>query len=253
MTSTCCRVLNHLSEAPAGDGPWNMAVDEVLLECAVASGACALRFYGWSEPTLSLGYFQRSAERGEHGPSRSCAMVRRMSGGGAIVHDRELTYCLALPASHYLAADHQRLGLVVHQALIAALADWQIQAVLVSGDSMGRTTRPPFMCFLRRAPGDVLIGNTKIAGSAQRRSRGAVFQHGSVLLARSRAAPQLGGIEETSGRSISSRELAAAWLARLEQSLSVSGHADALTGEERSRARQLVRRRYGSPQWTHRR
>lgn len=69
-----CRLLRH---APA-PGAWNMAVDEVLLERAVA----CLRFYRWSEPTLSLGYFQAYADRREHPPSLPCAAVRRLTGGG---------------------------------------------------------------------------------------------------------------------------------------------------------------------------
>src|SRR5689334_22732481 len=74
------------------DGPTNMAVDETLLEAA-AAGTASLRFYGWSAATLSLGYFQRAADR-----LVALPWVRRPSGGGAIVHHLEVTYCLALPA-----------------------------------------------------------------------------------------------------------------------------------------------------------
>src|SRR5262245_54691837 len=87
-TSMLCRLI---VDGAAG-GPWNMAVDETLLESAAASGAASLRFYGWSEPTLSLGYFQRAAARQTHATSLGCPMVRRPSGGGAILHDWELTY-----------------------------------------------------------------------------------------------------------------------------------------------------------------
>ncbi|HEV3137038.1 MAG TPA: hypothetical protein VGZ26_04025, partial [Pirellulales bacterium] len=75
---TPCRLI----EDPPAGGAWQMAVDEVLLESAVADGGCALRFYGWSEPTLSLGYFQDYRERMTHFPSRSCVAVRRQTGGG---------------------------------------------------------------------------------------------------------------------------------------------------------------------------
>src|SRR5688572_3671775 len=83
---------------PPARGAWNMAVDELLLEEA-CRGARALRLYQWSEATLSLGYFQAAAERTEHTASRDCPLVRRASGGGAIVHHRELTYCLAMPVA----------------------------------------------------------------------------------------------------------------------------------------------------------
>ncbi len=91
---TDCRLIVH----PPSPGAWNMAVDEALLMDAVENGVATLRFYQWSEPTLSLGYFQRYSDREQHAASRKCAVVRRQSGGGAILHDRELTYSLMLPA-----------------------------------------------------------------------------------------------------------------------------------------------------------
>jgi len=87
-----CRLI---VDRPA-PGAWNMAVDEALLDAAVEQGVAALRFYQWSEPTLSLGYFQRHADRDSHAASHDCTLVRRQSGGGAILHDRELTYSLTL-------------------------------------------------------------------------------------------------------------------------------------------------------------
>src|SRR5262245_31012710 len=80
-----------LSLQPAG-GAANMAADDALLEAA-ARGIASLRFYTWDPPTLSLGYFQSATERLPGLP-----WVRRASGGAALVHDKELTYCLALPA-----------------------------------------------------------------------------------------------------------------------------------------------------------
>ncbi|NIL97050.1 MAG: lipoate--protein ligase family protein, partial [Planctomycetales bacterium] len=68
-----------------------MAVDEVLLEWSAEEGCCCWRFYGWREPTLSLGYFQQYGQRWQHAASRDCPAVRRLTGGGAILHDRELT------------------------------------------------------------------------------------------------------------------------------------------------------------------
>src|SRR6185295_18138238 len=82
---------------PPGGGAWNMAVDEALLETAATTGQATLRFYQWQEPTLSLGYFQSVADRQQHAASLDCPVVRRASGGGAILPDRELTYSVALP------------------------------------------------------------------------------------------------------------------------------------------------------------
>ena len=96
-----CRLL---FDTPA-EGAWNMAVDETLGEIAAESGIATLRFYGWSRPTLSLGYFQNYDERLSHSASMNCAIVRRASGGGAILHDRELTYSLALPCAERTIGD----------------------------------------------------------------------------------------------------------------------------------------------------
>src|SRR5262245_26411902 len=78
------------------DGPHNMAADEALLGSAVA-GTASLRFYGWSPPTLSLGYFQPEGVRRRDARLAGLPYVRRPSGGRTLVHDRELTYALALP------------------------------------------------------------------------------------------------------------------------------------------------------------
>src|SRR5262245_45464898 len=79
------------------DGPMQMAADEVLLEHAVANGRPALRLYTWDPSTLSLGYFQPFAARLADPLLANLPVVRRPTGGGAIVHHHELTYALALP------------------------------------------------------------------------------------------------------------------------------------------------------------
>ena len=180
-----------------------MAADEALLDAAVRSDMATLRFYRWREPTLSLGYFQPIAQRTDHPPSREMAVVRRLSGGGALVHDHELTYSLALPASQPLTQNHKNLYTLVHQALINTLRDLGIHARMQHDDSVNSTSpaEAPFLCFQRHGPGDVLMSGSggqpvKILGSAQRRRRGALLQHGSLLLATSRSAPELPGLDE---------------------------------------------------------
>jgi lipoate-protein ligase A len=183
-----------------------MAVDEALLEAADVERVATLRFYEWSEPTLSLGYFQPVSDRNQHTASLACPFVRRSSGGGAILHDRELTYSIAMPVERHLAADAARLSLSVHEALVAALAKLGIAAVLCQETGRQKAAQP-FLCFARRAAGDLLVGDCKIAGSAQRRRRGAILQHGSVLLASSTFAPELPGLAELTGRAVSAASL----------------------------------------------
>src|SRR4051794_9804512 len=101
---------------PPCDGAWNMALDEALLLSAERDGIGALRFYTWREPTLSLGYFQPHADRAAHAASKNCTLVRRASGGGAILHDRELTYSIALPRFHHFAHSAEKLYFAAHEA-----------------------------------------------------------------------------------------------------------------------------------------
>src|SRR5262245_35643732 len=115
---------------PPASGAWNMAVDEVLLETAAIAGRATLRFYAWQEPTLSLGYFQSVADRHQHPASCDCPIVRRPSGGGAILHDRELTYSIALPQSQAQSKAAHDLYAVFHQSLIATLGELGIAAEL---------------------------------------------------------------------------------------------------------------------------
>ena len=183
-----------------GDGVWNMAVDEALMEAADADGVATLRCYRWSQPTLSLGYFQRAADRRGHKASLDCPLIRRASGGGAILHDAELTYSLSLPTADRLAAAARGLNDEVHAALVEALAALGIPVRVCTNPAESRN--PAFLCFQRHGPGDLLLGDSKIAGSAQRRHRGAILQHGSVLLAASRCAPELLGLAELTGRRI---------------------------------------------------
>ena len=266
---------------PPAPGAWNMAVDEALLEAAAAERQCTLRIYQWAEPTLSLGYFQAYADRNQHEASRRCPAVRRASGGGAILHDIDVTYSLAVPDHHPLATNRLRTYQAIHDTLIEALSQWGIDAALFaqpadvcspafgrnsSGDEDQlspelRTTLPfscppeppirqPFLCFQRRATGDVLVRGEKVAGSAQRRCRGAVLQHGSVLLARSAAAPELVGLKELAAKPILAEEFIQVWLERLSGALALRWQRSDLPEEHRRRAATLAAEKYESSVWT---
>lgn len=256
---------------PPLPGAWNMAADEALLVDAAETGIGTLRFYQWDEPTLSLGYFQRYDDRLQHAASRGAACVRRQSGGGAIMHDRELTYSLVLPADHPLARDTKRLYASMHDSFITAL--WPQPGGVGTGWRLRRRDRAanltaaqePFLCFQRRAVGDVVLekapedrsagdgADWKILGSAQRRHRGAVLQHGSLLLHRSEAAPELAGFGDLSGQKVEASDVVE----------TVAGIATGLLGLEVSpsgfppqlelKAQDLANNKYGAAGWTNRR
>ncbi|MBK9119162.1 MAG: hypothetical protein IPM18_06110 [Phycisphaerales bacterium] len=166
------------------DGPTNMARDEHLLYAEHARPA-ALRIYGWNPPTLSLGYFQPHAALAELPPEvRALTTVRRLTGGGAILHDCEITYCLALDATQPLARQAPiALYTHVHACWRAALGADGIKTELAPESFPLPTPRTgPFFCFAKPGRTDLLVGSDKLLGSAQRRVTGRVLQHGSLLL-----------------------------------------------------------------------
>lgn len=231
-----------------------MAIDEMLLDGAREQSGCTWRFYQWSEPTLSLGYFQSHASRQWHAASRDCALVRRLSGGGAILHHHDLTYSLVVPAGHPWARDAESLYRAVHAALISALAACGVAgATLHERASAAGMASEPFLCFQRRSGGDVVLGRHKIAGSAQRRRRGAVLQHGSVLLASSHAAPELPGVADVAGVVVSAEQLRAAWLPEAARRLGLDVFPSAYSTEERTRTAEIEQSRFTQTAWNARR
>jgi lipoate-protein ligase A len=230
-----------------------MGVDEALLESAGEGGGPALRFYQWEEATLSLGYFQSRADRATHPSSAACPLVRRQTGGGAILHDRELTYSVCVPKSHPLASDAQALYDHCHGALIQALRELDAPAARCERASGLKKSEEPFLCFQRRAVGDVLLDGYKIAGSAQRRHQGTVLQHGSVLLERSPFAPELPGIAELASLAISAHVLQRLWLAEITSALAMRSTPSTLTRAEVAAARTIAEGKFSTREWSHRR
>lgn len=190
-----------------------MALDEALAVDAARGGEVLVRLSTWARPTVSLGAFQRIADARACPAFEGLAIVRRPSGGGAIVHGSDVTLAIALPRGHALGASPQALYDLVHAALVAELARHGVAAGLSAGarilhDLSGArdpsaTPDGPLFCFDRRAAGDVVLpapggkgrpaalhADAKILGSAQRRLPGAVLQHGSLLVAANMDVPE---------------------------------------------------------------
>lgn len=245
-----------------------MAVDEALLADAATNGMACLRFYEWNQPTLSLGYFQKYADRTLHSPSQSVAIVRRQSGGGAILHHRELTYSVSLPKTHPLASDAQSLYNAVHKVIMKILGHHlpghgrptKLRQVEIANDS--DIEKSLFLCFQRRSFGDIVhleqskldyAADHKIVGSAQRRSHGAVLQHGSILLSRSEYAPELAGLNDVCDTCISKTCLVSELSTELPQALMVELFDWTLSDQVRQLALALEIKKYGNRQWTEKR
>lgn len=178
-------VLRVWRDAPAR-GPENMARDEALASEAERRGEVLLRLSTWDRPEVSLGAFQPLAAARGHEGFAGLPIFRRPSGGGAIVHGSDLTLAIAVPRSHPRAATPQALYDLVHDSLVGELRSRGVPAERSRG---APDLDERLLCFERRALGDVVVtrhtdgGDDKVFGSAQRRLRGAVLQHGSLLVA----------------------------------------------------------------------
>jgi len=248
-TGMTCHVLPH----GLGDGPANMALDEALLDFVAAGDEAAfLRTYGWTIPTLSLGYFQHVAQAVADPRWRNVPMVRRLSGGGAIWHHHEVTYAVVVPASHPLARPSTRLYLAVHAAIADTLAGLGVRASprgdLVDSRDCERSR--PLLCFTDTNPEDIVTYGVKIAGSAQRRRGGAVLQHGSVLLARSCRTPELLGVCDLADLPAEPLIWSERMLERIPEALGLRSLAVGVPDEVRARATELERSLYRDRAWT---
>jgi lipoate-protein ligase A len=228
-----------------------MAADEVLLESAVR-GVASLRFYVWSPATVSLGYFQPEEVRRSDPRLVSLPFVRRPSGGMTLVHDHELTYALALPAGPPWQVGGESPWLCrMHKIIGEALRRWDVQAAAASCAQTAHAASP--LCFQHTTPGDLLLGEAKVVGSAQRRQRGALLQHGAIVLSASTAAPAIAGVKELAGRVVGMQELSDAITKAFIRDTSWEFVESAWDSAEQERLEILVATKYSQDNWNRKR
>jgi lipoate-protein ligase A len=163
-------------------GAENMALDEALMERARMADDWTLRVYSWSEPTLSLGRNQTARGRYdlERVRERGLGVVRRPTGGRAILHHREVTYSVTAPTASAgeLGESYRR----INRLLLAAMRSLGVTASVAAPAT--RAISPGMSpCFDEPAAGELVVDGRKLAGSAQWRIDGALLQHGSILVA----------------------------------------------------------------------
>ncbi len=261
--------------SPAGRGAWNMAVDEAILEAA-GSGQVplTLRLYAWEPPCLSLGYAQPfgDVER-EALRQRGWEVVRRPTGGRAILHADELTYSVCGPHEHPLL----RGGVLesyrrISKALLHALRLLGVPAEAFPAPRPAAPRRGP-VCFEVPSDYEITLRGRKIIGSAQARKRIGVLQHGSLPLhgdlrritrvlafpdeeARENAARQLqtraATLASALGRKIPWGEAAGAFITAFSDLLRAPPQEAELTPAERARAEALMAEKYANPRWLER-
>ena len=226
------------------DGPLNMAIDELLWRTA-GHGNVSFRLYSWSAPYLSLGYFQSVGEIRKSRCWQQVCAVRRMTGGGAILHGQDLTYSLTMPTS--LAPLSDSLYSQFHSAFARALVTRGVPAQI--GFTRNKSTSDEFLCFRRTDQFAVSVSGCKVLGSAQRRRRDAVLMHGSVILTTSALTPDISGLRELVGRTICTEEIAQLLTQAAETALGLQFESTALPQDIGTRAKQLADEKYRCPNW----
>jgi lipoate-protein ligase A len=273
-----CRLQWRLLDTGAADGFTNMATDEAILEVfAAAGGLPTLRFYAWVPPALSLGYGQPIAPDIDLTRCQALGIdvVRRATGGRAVLHDQEVTYSVVLSANDpRVTAGVLACYLTISQALIRGLAYLGITAELLP---LRRGAPLPSddasaVCFATPSSYEVAVKGRKVIGSAQRRAHGVIMQHGSVPLSwdldkmqavfgpssrGNRSAQQAQGfharmtsLQEAGGRVYDYAEVVAALRRGIAEVWEVELTPGELTAEERRLSHHLWATKYRSEAWT---
>ena len=270
---TCFPTEWRLIQTPPAPGAWNMAVDEAILEAAGSGGVLpTLRLFAWEPPCLSLGYAQPSSDVDyPRLLERGWQVVRRPTGGRAILHTDELTYSICGPANEPRLAgsvleSYRKLsaGLLLALHLMGTPAESQPAAAAQSHGPV---------CFEVPSNYEITVAGRKLIGSAQARRKEGVLQHGTLPLygdlsrivqvlvfpdenARQEAAQKLLGraatLEEVSGHRISWQQAAQVFQQAFEQALNLRLTPAKLTPAELERAAELVDTKYAHDSWTRR-
>jgi lipoate-protein ligase A len=260
---------------PPTRGAWNMAVDEAILEHA-GSGLRlpTLRLYSWDPPCLSLGHAQPFADVDTAALlAHGWEIVRRPTGGRAILHTDELTYSVCAPADEprlagSLLDSYNRLA----GALLAAVKAIGLPVEMKEGTTEGSGSANP-VCFEVPSTYEITVNGKKLIGSAQARRKEGVLQHGTLPLtgdlrritqalvfpdedSRQTAADRLLArattVESVIGRVIPWESAAQAFVWAFEVALEMNLEPEELSPSEMARAEELVRQKYGHPEWTKR-
>jgi lipoate-protein ligase A len=269
-TSEYARATWRLLLSTPTSGAMNMAVDEAILS-AVAAGRAppTLRFYAWEPPCLSLGRAQKASDVDPNAlQAADIDLVRRPTGGKAILHIDELTYSIVAPETEPRVAggiveSYRRLS----AGLISGLEKLGIADIVSDRRAENRRIAGP-VCFEFPSDYEITVGGKKLVGSAQMRAQGAVLQHGALPLHGdiARICPLLAAhpdpvrvrarattVEAALGRRASWDEVAAALAAGFAEALNLHLEPGPLTEKERAQAERLRGEKHGTQAWIRRR
>lgn len=260
---------------PPARGAWNMALDESILE-HIGRGASlpTLRLYAWDPACLSLGHAQPYADVDiTRLHERGWEVVRRLTGGRAILHTDEITYSVIAPNDEPRVAgtvleSYNRLA----QALLLAVQQLELPVEMKEGKP-NETAAPNPVCFEVPSTYEITVGGKKLIGSAQARKKEGVLQHGSLPLvgdltricqalvfeneaAREQASKRLlsraATVESALGRAVSWETAAQSFIQAFEAQLGLTLERGELSPSEAQRTEELVQEKYDHPSWMER-
>jgi lipoate-protein ligase A len=257
---------------PPSHGAWNMAVDDAILEHIGRNESLpTLRLYAWEPACLSLGYAQPYADVDEiRLKNHGWEVVRRPTGGRAILHTDELTYSVTAPTDEPIVAgsvleSYNRLAV----ALLAAVRSLGLLVEIKEGSSLNHDTANP-VCFEVPSAYEITVRGKKLIGSAQARRKDGVLQHGTLPLtgnleritealvfadepARLTAAKSLfqraATVESVLGRPVSWNDAAQAFICAFEEKLSLDLQEGVLSESEQKRIEMLICDKYDNSEW----
>lgn len=221
----------------AGAPDYNLALDSALLSSD--DDRAVLRLYAWNPAALSLGWFQPIEALAPLARAAGVELVRRPTGGGAIHHADELTFCIiATPGRDGYPAGRTGGYRFVHQIVREALGGLGAELFFRGGDApLSTRPRDGTLCFEDTTALDLVDGDgRKVVGSAQRHRGGRVLHHGSIPLSVPALSPRGGSIELAAGHSVSWEAVADAIVAGFERQLGGPLVADEPSPNERERA-----------------
>jgi len=257
----------RLIRSGALPGAMNMALDDALLQ-AVADGASPpiLRLYRWQPATLTIGYAQKLSGGVDLAACHLAGLdvVRRPTGGRAVLHDCEVTYAVITPCAPPFGSSVTHNYQVIAAVLQTALRQLGVTAELVPGKAHGQQGKA--VCFVAPAQYELLVEGCKVAGCAQKRRGGAFLQHGSIpleldlsLLGRILPAEPdetsvrldgVGWLNRFSSRPLSIDEVEEMLIESFSTGLGITWHESRPTGQDLALAGELCRRFYDNRSWT---
>ena len=251
----------RLIDSGLNSASMNMAIDEALL----SSKLPVIRFYGWKPHSLSIGYFQSIKSINlENLKKNNISLVRRLTGGNAVLHDKELTYSIITDESNMpknIIESYKKIS----KGLLEGLKNLGLKAVM--NESIKKGDRSA-VCFNDPSWYEILVNKKKIIGSAQKRIDGKVLQHGAVLIDVDvekycslfnncnsnfidKAKSRITSINDELNKEIDYNDIKSAMKKGFEKSLKIEFIEDKLSEKELKLAEKLERNKYSNKNWNY--